>query len=56
MANITVRDLTAYSESGSFIRNLSEDELDLQGGGLFEFIKFLKTASNKLGRVPNLSE
>jgi hypothetical protein len=39
MANITVRDLTAYSESGSFVRDLSEEELGLQGGGLFKFLK-----------------
>ena len=30
--NITVKDLTAYSDSGSFIRDLSDAELDLQGG------------------------
>jgi hypothetical protein len=39
MANITVKDLAAYSDSGSFIRDLSDAELDLQGGGLFKIIK-----------------
>ncbi|PSB56548.1 hypothetical protein [Chamaesiphon polymorphus] len=39
MANITVKDLTAYSDSGSFIRDLSDAELDLQGGGLFKVLK-----------------
>lgn len=39
MANITVKDLSAYSDSGSFIRDLSDAELDLQGGGLFKVIK-----------------
>ena len=32
MANITVRDLTAYSDSEITIRDLSEEELDLKGG------------------------
>jgi hypothetical protein len=32
MANITIKDLSAYSYSGSFIHDLSEEELDLQGG------------------------
>jgi hypothetical protein len=39
MANIKVKDLTAYSDSGSFIRDLSDAELELQGGGVFGFIK-----------------
>jgi hypothetical protein len=39
MANIKVKDLTAYDESGSFIRDLSDAELELQGGGFFGFIK-----------------
>jgi hypothetical protein len=39
MANITVKDLSAYNESGSFIRDLSDAELELQGGGVFGFIK-----------------
>ena len=43
MANITVRDLTAHSESGSFIRDLSEEEseneLNLFGGwGFWDFL------------------
>jgi hypothetical protein len=33
MANITVKDLVGYSDSGRFIQDLSEEELDLQGGG-----------------------
>jgi hypothetical protein len=44
MANITVKDLSAYSDSGSFIRDLSEAELDLQGGGLFKIIKGIAKA------------
>lgn len=39
MANITVKDLSAYSDSGSFIRDLSDAELELQGGGLFKVFK-----------------
>jgi hypothetical protein len=39
MANITVKDLAGYSDSGSFIRDLSEAELELQGGGFFKFLK-----------------
>jgi hypothetical protein len=39
MANITVKDLTAYSNSESFIRDLSDAELDLQGGGLGKIFK-----------------
>lgn len=39
MANITVKDLTAYSDSGSFIRDLSDAELDLQGGGFLKIFK-----------------
>jgi hypothetical protein len=39
MANITVKDLSAYSDSGSFIRDLSDAELDLQGGGLGKIFK-----------------
>jgi hypothetical protein len=35
MANITVKDLSAHSNSASFSINLSEHELNLQGGGLF---------------------
>ena len=35
MANITVRDLTAYSDSEITIRDLSEEELDLKGGNPF---------------------
>ncbi len=44
MANITVKDLTAYSDSGSFIRDLSDAELDMQGGGLFKIIKSIVKA------------
>ena len=32
MANIIVKDLTAYSNSEITIRDLSEEELDLKGG------------------------
>ena len=32
MANIIVKDLTAYSNSEITIRDLSEEELDLTGG------------------------
>jgi hypothetical protein len=39
MANIKVKDLSAYNESGSFIRDLSDAELELQGGGLFSVLK-----------------
>jgi hypothetical protein len=39
MANITVKDLANCTDNGSFVRDLSEAELDLQGGGLFKFLK-----------------
>jgi hypothetical protein len=39
MANIKVKDLSVYNESGSFIRDLSDAELELQGGGLFSVLK-----------------
>jgi hypothetical protein len=39
MANIIVKDLSTYSDSGSFIRDLSDAELDLQGGGLGKIFK-----------------
>jgi hypothetical protein len=32
MANITVKDLSAYSDSENVIQDLSEKELDLSGG------------------------
>jgi hypothetical protein len=32
MANITVKDLSVSPSTESFIRDLSEDELELQGG------------------------
>jgi hypothetical protein len=35
MANITIKDLVEYSNSDSSIQDLSESELNLQGGGLF---------------------
>ena len=35
MANIKLIDLTINANSGSFIQDLSKDELALQGGGLF---------------------
>jgi hypothetical protein len=39
MANITVKDLANSTDNGSFVRDLSEAELDLQGGGIFKFLK-----------------
>ena len=39
MANITVKDLANLQDNGSFIRDLSEAELDLQGGGLRKFFR-----------------
>jgi hypothetical protein len=39
MANITVKDLANCTDNGSFIRDLSEAELELQGGGFFKFLK-----------------
>jgi hypothetical protein len=33
MANIKIKDLVKYSDSGSLIQDLSEEELNLQGGG-----------------------
>jgi hypothetical protein len=39
MSNITVKDLANCTDNGSFIRDLSEAELELQGGGLFKFLK-----------------
>jgi hypothetical protein len=53
MANITVKDLTAYSDSGSFIRDLSDAELDMQGGGLFKIIKSIVKA---IGSIFNAVE
>ena len=53
MANIIVKDLTAYSDSGSFIRDLSDAELDLQGGGVFGFIKKIVKA---IGSIFNAIE
>jgi hypothetical protein len=37
MANIKLTNLTTNAISGSFIQDLSKDELALQGGGLFRF-------------------
>jgi hypothetical protein len=37
MANIKLTDLTINTSSGSFIQDLSKDEIALQGGGLFRF-------------------
>jgi predicted transcriptional regulator len=58
MANITVKDLSAYSDSGTFIRDLSEAELDLQGGGLFKVIgkifKVIIGAAKVVGIVGSL--
>jgi hypothetical protein len=52
MANITVKDLTAYSDSGSFIRDLSDAELDLQGGGLGKIFKgIVKVVSGVIGII-----
>ncbi len=53
MANITVKDLTAYSDSGSFIRDLSDAELDMQGGGLFKIFKSIVKA---IGSIFNAVE
>jgi hypothetical protein len=53
MANIIVKDLTAYSDSGSFIRDLSDAELELQGGGVFGFIKKIVKA---IGSIFNAVE
>lgn len=39
MANIIVKDLANCTDNGSFIRDLSEAELELQGGGFFKFLK-----------------
>jgi hypothetical protein len=44
MANIIVKDLSNCTENGSFIRDLSEAELDLQGGGIFKVIKSIAKA------------
>jgi hypothetical protein len=34
MANITIKDLSAHSNSESFVKDLSEDELKIQGGAI----------------------
>jgi hypothetical protein len=44
MANIVVKDLVNCTDNGSFIRDLSDAELDLQGGGLFKIIKGIAKA------------
>lgn len=55
MANITVKDLAAYSDSGSFIRDLSDAELDLQGGGIFKIIKgIVKAIGSIFGAVEDI--
>ena len=35
MVNITVKDLVNLQDNSTFTRDLSESELNLQGGGLF---------------------
>jgi hypothetical protein len=58
MANITVKDLSNLQDNGSFIRDLSEAELDLQGGGLFKFVgkvfKLIIGATKVVGAVVGL--
>jgi hypothetical protein len=58
MANITVKDLSNLQDNGSFIRDLSEAELDLQGGGLFKVIgkifKVITGAVKVVGAVVGL--
>ena len=58
MANITVKDLSNLQDNGSFIRDLSDAELDLQGGGLFKVIgkifKVITGAVKVVGAVVGL--
>jgi hypothetical protein len=52
MANVTVKDLANLRENGSFIRDLSEAELDLQGGGFFKFLrKVVRAVTDVFGVV-----
>ncbi len=52
MANITLKDLTNCTDNGSFIRDLSEAELDLQGGGFFKFLrKVVRAVTDVFGVV-----
>jgi hypothetical protein len=51
MANITLKDLEISNDSGSFVRDLSEDELDLQGGFLGIHINFKKLFKKVVGVV-----
>ena len=58
MANITVKDLANCTDNGSFVRDLSEAELDLQGGGFFKFLKkafkFIKKAVTVVDAVADI--
>ena len=58
MANIIVKDLANLQDNGSFIRDLSEAELELQGGGLFKVIgkvfKVIIGAAKVVGAVAGL--
>jgi hypothetical protein len=52
MANIRVKDLENLQDNGSFIRDLSEAELDLQGGGFFKFLrKVVRAVTDVFGVV-----
>lgn len=53
MANITVKDLVNCTDNGSFIRDLSETELDLQGGGLRKLFRKIFKGFGKVVAVVN---
>jgi hypothetical protein len=56
MANITIKDLSAYSYSGSFIHDLSEEELDLQGGHPLLVAYLIYEAASAAWALYNISQ
>jgi hypothetical protein len=53
MSNITVKDLVNCTDNGSFIRDLSEAELELQGGGLRKLFRKIFKGFGKVVAVVN---
>ncbi len=59
MANIQVKDLTQFSIAGfdlfndleSFIQDLSDDELDLQGGGYYRTVYRITVDASRIHYV-----
>lgn len=59
MANITVKDLANCTDNGSFVRDLSKAELDLQGGFLgihINFKKLFKSVVKVVGVVKAIAD